>query len=111
MAAEFELRKSKNNTFTYHLKLAFGQILFNSPEMPDKDAAISGIEACKQRAADDANYERKKLSTGAHYFLLKSADGQVLGRSELYSSPKTLENGVEQSKSNTPGAKFEDKES
>jgi len=110
MPAEFELRKSKTNTFTYHLKLAFGQILFNSPEMPDKNGAIAGMESCRQRGADDANYERKKLSTGAHYFVLKSADGQVIGKSELYSSPKTLENGIEQAKAETPAAKFEDKE-
>ncbi len=43
----------------------------------------------------EKNFEKKTSSSGQPYFNLKSADnGQVLGRSEMYSAPAAMEKGI-----------------
>ncbi len=49
----------------------------------------------------------KKGKTGP-YFVLKAANGEPIGTSEIYSSESAAKNGVESVKKNAPVAKIED---
>ena len=42
------------------------------------------------------------------YFVLKAANGEVIGTSETYSSEAACKNGIESVKKNAPDAKLED---
>ena len=43
---------------------------------------------------DDARFERKVAKNGEPYFVLKAANGQIIGQSETYSGEAAMENGV-----------------
>jgi uncharacterized protein YegP (UPF0339 family) len=56
----------------------------------------------------DERYERKTATDGSPYFILKAANGEPLGRSEMYSSPSACETGIVSVKTNAPTASVED---
>ena len=58
----------------------------------------------RKRPGDDARYERKESSNGKPYFSLKASNGQVIGKSEMYESAASMENGIESVKKNGPDA-------
>jgi uncharacterized protein YegP (UPF0339 family) len=108
MAGKFELKKSNSGKFMFNLKAGNGQIILTSELYEAKAGAENGIESVRKNAADDARFERKESSSGQPYFVLKAANGQVIGKSEMYSAPAAMENGVESVKNNAPDAEVVD---
>lgn len=108
MAAKFEIAKSTNGQFFFRLKAGNGEIILSGETYAAKAGAQGGIESVKTNAADDARYERKATESDKPYFVLKAANGQSLGRSQMYSSVAAMEKGIESVKANAPSAAVED---
>ena len=108
MSGKFEIAKSKNDKFFFNLKASNGQVILTSQMYESMDAAKQGIESVKSSASQDQLFERKKSSKGEPYFDLKASNGQNLGRSEMYSSGASMENGIASVKTNAPGASVTD---
>lgn len=49
-----------------------------------------------------------KGSAGRFHFNLKAANGEIIGRSEMYSSTAAMENGIASVKKNGPVAEIDD---
>ncbi len=62
----------------------------------------------KQNSPSDDRYDRRKATSGEDYFVLKAKNGEIIGKSEMYSSAHAMENGIEAVKLNGPGANIED---
>lgn len=108
MAAKYALLKSSNDKFHFNLKAANGEVILSSQMYEAKDGALNGIESVKTNSADDANYERKTAKDDSPYFVLKAANGQVIGSSEMYSSTSAMEKGIASVKTNGPVAEVDD---
>lgn len=108
MAGKFELKKASNGQFMFNLKATNGQVILTSEQYESKSGAQNGIESVRSNAANDGRYERKTSTGGQPYFVLKAANGQTVGRSEMYSSTSAMENGVESVKTNAPSAVVDD---
>jgi len=104
MAGKFELKVAKNGKYHFNLLAGNGQIILSSEMYESRSAAENGIESVKNNAGDDARYERQTAAIGDPYFTLKASNGQVIGKSELYSSVAAMENGIESVKTNAPDA-------
>ena len=104
MAGKFELKKNDNGKFMFNLKAGNGKIILTSQLYRSKAAAQGGIESVKEHAADDANFERKTSAKGEPYFVLKAANTQVIGNSEMYTTTASRENGIASVKSHAPTA-------
>ena len=65
-----------------------------------REAAMGGIASVRANAADDARYERKTSKDGQCFFVLKAANAQVIGKSELYPVAATMEKGIASVKAN-----------
>lgn len=59
-------------------------------------------------ASLDQRFERKLSRRDEPYFVLKAANGEPIGVSEMYSSQAAMENGIESVKNNAPEARVED---
>ena len=81
-----------------------GQVILSSEMYESKSAAESGIASVQSNAGDDGRYDRLTSSAGDPYFTLKAGNGQVIGRSEIYKSTASMENGIESIKNNAPGS-------
>ena len=104
MAGKFELKKNDSGKFMFNLKAGNGKVILTSQLYRAKAAALDGIESVKQHAADDANFERKTSTQGQPYFVLKAANRQVVGASEMYTSPAAREKGIASVKAHAPDA-------
>lgn len=108
MAAKFELKRANNGQFMFNLKAGNGEVILTSELYLEKSSALHGIESTKTNATDDGRYERKNSKSGAPYFVLKAGNGEIIGKSEMYSSASAMEGGIASVKKNAPAAGVED---
>lgn len=94
MSGKFEITKSKNDKFLFNLKAGNGEIILTSQLYEAKTGAQQGIDSVRANAPLDERYERSTSTSGQPYFNLKAANGQVIGRSETYSSTSAMEGGI-----------------
>ncbi|WP_378188258.1 YegP family protein [Aquimarina sp. W85] len=90
----FELVKKGDDTYYFNLKANNGQIIMSSVLFTSKNAAENGILSVKKNAAEADRYERKTAKDGRFYFNLKSSNGQIIGKSQMYTSESGMENGI-----------------
>jgi uncharacterized protein len=108
MAGKFELKKSNDGQFYFHLKAANGEIILVSERYKVKASAEHGIQSVKKNAVDDKHYERKQTQKGQPMFNLRAVNHEVIGTSESYSSAEARDAGIEAVKRDAPEAPVED---
>ena len=108
MAAKFVLKKSGKSKFLFSLKAPNGLVILTSESYNDKSAAVKGIESVRRNAGKDANFERREAKNGQMYFVLKAANKQVIGQSQMYKSPSSMTKGLASVVANAGTAKLED---
>ena len=73
------------------------------------DSVPSGkqaIASVKKNSSNKKHYERKDSKGGQYYFVLKAANSKVIGKSQMYKSHESSENGIESIKTNARQAKI-----
>jgi uncharacterized protein YegP (UPF0339 family) len=108
MAGKFELKKGKTGKFSFNLKSGNGQVVFTSQTYDSKRSATAGISSVKKNADKDARYERKTSTKGQPYFVIKATNGQVIGKSQMYSNAVSMEKGIKSVGINAPTAETTD---
>ncbi len=101
---KFVITKRANGEFQFNLKATNGQVILTSEGYTTLAACKNGIESVKKNSQEDARFERKEGKDGSPFFNLKATNGQVIGKSEMYSSKSACENGIESVKKNAPEA-------
>lgn len=108
MSAKFVIKKSTNGQVFFNLKAGNGETILTSELYARKDGAQTGIASVRVNAPLDERYERKTATNGQHTFVLKAANGEPIGRGELYTTTTGRENGIAAVKRDAPGAGVED---
>ena len=108
MAATFDLKQGGSGQFMFNLKAGNGEVILTSELYKQKKSAIAGIDSVKANAGDVTHYERKTANNGQAFFILRARNGQIIGKSEMYSSVSAMENGIQSVKMNGPVAAIED---
>ena len=108
MASKFELKTAADNRFMWNLKAGNGEVILTSQLYKSKDSAMSGIESVKKNCADDGRFERKEAKDSSPFFVLKAANGETIGKSEMYSSKSAMENGIASVMKNAPDARVDE---
>lgn len=101
---KFVISQRKNGEYQFNLKAGNGQVILTSEGYTTLAACKNGIESVKKNSQEDARFERKEAKDGSPFFNLKATNGQVIGKSEMYSSATACENGIESVKKNAPEA-------
>ncbi|MBR2436359.1 MAG: YegP family protein [Alistipes sp.] len=101
---KFVISQRKNGEYQFNLKAGNGQVILTSEGYTTLSACKNGIESVKKNSQEDARFERKEAKDGSPFFNLKATNGQVIGKSEMYSSAAACENGIESVKKNAPEA-------
>lgn len=83
----FELFKNqKTKKYYFRLKASNGIIILTSQGYKSKQSAMKGIKAVVDACKDGVNFYRKVAKDGSHYFVLKSTNGKIIGKSTTYKS-------------------------
>jgi uncharacterized protein len=104
MAGKFEIKSGKTGKFRFNLKASNGQIILTSEAYESRSACTKGITSVKNNAQNDKRFERKTAKDGSSYFVLKASNGEPIGKSEMYTTTKAMENGIASVGKNAPDA-------
>jgi uncharacterized protein len=94
MAGYFYLKKTAAGKHMFNLHAGNHEVILTSESYEAKASAQAGIESVRVNGVIDARFDRKVSSGGQPYFVLKAANGEALGHSEMYSSGASMENGI-----------------
>jgi uncharacterized protein YegP (UPF0339 family) len=100
MAARYVISTSTNGKFHFVLKAGNNETILASQLYAARDGATQGIESVRANGPLDERFQRMNSSRGEPYFNLLAANGQVIGKSEMYSSERARDNGIESVKKN-----------
>ena len=92
--AKFELYKDNANEYRFRLKAANGEKILKSEGYTTKANALNGIASVKTNAPQDHRFEKRTSTNGSPYFVLKAANGEVIGVSEMYNSTSARDHGI-----------------
>jgi len=108
VAGKFELKKGASGKFSFNLKSGNGQVILSSQTYATRPSALAGIESVRKNSQVDTRFDRKQASDGSPFFVLTATNGQTIGKSEMYSSEKAMENGIASVRNNAPTAELKD---
>ncbi|MGO4262598.1 YegP family protein [Lysobacter sp. TAB13] len=109
MAGKYVISKQSNGQFHFVLKAGNGETILSSESYTTHASCENGIESVRTNSPNDARYERKTSTNQKPYFVLKAANHQVIGTSEMYNSEAARDGGIASVKLNGPSATVEDK--
>jgi uncharacterized protein len=104
MSAYFEIKAAAGDQFMFNLKAGNHEVILTSQSYSSKQGATGGIASVQTNATTDEHYHRKTAKDNSPYFVLVAANGETIGKSEMYSSTGAMENGVASVKANAPTA-------
>lgn len=103
---KFEIKSTESGKTMFNLKAGNGQVILTSQSYASMDGCKNGIESVRKNSQDDGQFERKTAKDGSPFFTLNATNGQVIGKSEMYSSTDAMENGIASVKKNAPDAEI-----
>ncbi len=109
MTARFVLSKGRGGKFFFSLKAGNGEVILASQMYESHSIALNGIASVKDNAAKDERFERLASRKGEPYFVLKAANAQVIGKSEMYASTRSRNNGIASVQRNASIATIDDR--
>jgi len=108
MAGKFEIKKSKSGKEFFVLKAGNGQVILQSEQYESHAACTNGIESVRKNCQHESRFEEKTAKDGRTYFVLKATNGQVIGKSQMYKSPRGMRNGIDSVRRHAVDAKTDD---
>ncbi|PWN65812.1 YegP family protein [Chryseobacterium viscerum] len=105
---KFVITQRVNREYQFNLKAGNGEIILTSEGYVQKASCQKGIESGRVNSQEDSRYDRRVAVNSKEYFVLKARNGEIIGKSQLYSTKSGMENGIASVKSNAPGAEIID---
>ncbi len=105
---KFIITQRVNKEYQFNLKAGNGEIILTSEGYVQKASCVKRIESVKINSQDDTRYDRRVAVNGKEYFVLKARNGEIIGKSQLYSSKSGMENGIASVKQNALAAEIID---
>jgi len=108
--SKFEIFKSnKNDEYYFRLRSENNEIILASEGYKTKQSSQNGIDSVKKNATNENNFERiDDIANNNYTFNLKANNGEIIGRSENYTTKKARENGISTVKRNAQDSPIED---
>lgn len=106
--SKFQIFTDNSNQYRFRLRAKNGEPILASEGYTLKQGCHNGINSVKKNAPYESRYERKIATNGQYYFVLKAANGETIGTSEMYNSTYSRDNGIEAVKRDAPNAPIED---
>jgi uncharacterized protein len=97
---KYVITKAKNGEFYFNLKATNGQVILTSVMYSTMADCTDAIFLVREVSSDDKWYERKTSSDNKPFFTLKTSDGHIIGKSEMYESMANMEKGIASVKRN-----------
>ena len=90
---KFEVFKSTDEQWYFHLKAPNGKVILASEEYQNKQGALNGIESVRKNAQPE-QFEVRESKIGQPYFDLKAKNHQIIGTSQMYKRRAGCNKGI-----------------
>lgn len=104
----YEISQAKDGQYRFVLKALNGEILLSSELYKDKVSAMNGINAIRNSAQDECNFEIIEAKNGKSYFHLKAKNHQMIGISQFYNDLEEVDLAIELVKKYSQSDKISD---
>lgn len=94
MAGKFVVSVGKDKQDYFSLKAGNGEVILSSEGYKSRKSCANGIESVRKNSQDEGRFEVRTAKDGRQYFVLKAANGQEIGRSQMYKSASGCRNGM-----------------
>jgi len=91
----FESFKGIDGKFYFHLRAGNGEIVLQSQAYTTASSATAGIASVKTNGTTASRFEVRAAVDGQFYFVLKAANGKVIGHGEMYVSKDNAARGAQ----------------
>jgi len=91
----FEVFKGANKSWYFHFSAANHEITLQSQGYSSRTAALGGVLSVQNNAGLASRYELRDAKNGEAYYVLKAANGQIIGMSEMYYSRSNANAGID----------------
>ena len=108
MPGKFEIKAGNNGKFRFNLKASNGQTILSSESYDSRSGCEKGIESVRKNSGIESRFDRKSAKDGSAYFVLKASNGEPIGKSEMYKTKRSMENGIASVGKNAPTAAVAD---
>lgn len=108
MPGKYELKKAAGGQFMFNLKAGNHQVILTSERYKQRASAVNGIKSVQKNGTKSGSFDRRTAKNGKPYFVLKSPNGEIIGRSEMYNSTSSMENGIKSVMKNAGAAKIDE---
>ena len=100
--------KQNRGKFSFNLCASNGRTILTSQLYSSKQSANNGIKSVKTSSKSAGRFDKRTAKNGAPYFVLTARNGEIIGKSEMYSGHGARNAGIASVQRNAPGAKIED---
>lgn len=107
MRCRYVLR-ANGTEYWFCLKSPNDETILTGTRYTSKASALQAIEDTRVNATFETRYQRRLSSAEEPYFVLRAANNEVLGTSEVYSSSLARDDGIALVKASAPTARIED---
>ena len=90
---KFEVFKSADEQWCFHLKAPNDEIILASEEYQKEQGALGGIETVRKNAQLE-QFEVRESRAGQPYFVLKAKNNQIIGTSQMYKGRAGCNKGI-----------------
>lgn len=91
----FYLFEDAAGELRFHLRAAGNsEIILASEGYTSRAGALNGIESVRRHAPKEQFYERLTAKDGSFYFVLKAANHEIIGVSEMYTTSAARDHGI-----------------
>lgn len=108
MSAKYEIFLGTDRQYYFRLKAPNGEKILASEGYTTKANCQNGIQSVKTNSPYDANYKKLTSINSQYYFTLHASIGQVIGKSEMYTSAQARDGGITAVKAYGPSAPMVD---
>jgi len=92
--ATFIIKNTKDNQLMFVLKANNGKVVLSSENYTTRRACLRGIDSVRYNGTRRQRFERHPAENEQFYFVLKASNKKTIGKSQMYSSPSSAENGI-----------------
>lgn len=108
MAGKYVLHPAGDAQFHWDLKGVNSRTILSSQLYASKANAEAGIKSCRTNSGDEKHYEKLVGKDSSPYFVLKAANGEIIGTSQMYSSESSRDHGISSCVENGPTGAIHD---
>jgi uncharacterized protein YegP (UPF0339 family) len=92
---KFQIYRGKGRQFYFRLRARNGKVILSSEGYSSGARCRVGIRSVKENARKKKRYRREVARDRQFYFLLTAANKRVIGVSEMYTTRRRRDDGIE----------------